>query len=117
MAVEEEDLFEIWCREIDTFIMKPISALATFNHCLTGNEAMMLEGWTCCTCFVTVSPLAQMLFQVNKPEVVKKVADVLEVNGSEKDVTLRDLSTEIQELKGLVRISQMSSRPAGVVYR
>ena len=57
-----------------------------------------------------------MLFQVNKPEVVKKVADVLEVNGSkEKDVTLRDLSTEIQELKGLVRISQMSSRPAGVV--
>ena len=83
---------------------------------LTGNEAMMLEGWTCCTCFVTVSPLAQMLFQVNKPEVVKKVADVLEVNGSkEKDVTLRDLSTEIQELKGLVRISQMSSRPAGVV--
>jgi len=80
-----------------------------------------LEGWTCCTCWVVASPLAQRLFQEKK--VVKGVAEVVEVvevaeapdvTEDAKDVTLQDLSKEILELKGLVRLSQMSSVPSAV---
>ena len=84
---------------------------------LTEAEISLLVGWTCIPCWVIASPLAQMLLQKTKvlkdvAEAGTEVAELPDVTEGGTDVTLKDLSKEILELKGLVRLSQMSSVPA-----
>jgi len=66
-------------------------------------DVRKLDKWTCCRCWAAVSPLARKLLMAGLSEVAV---------GNTGDVTLNDLKDEIDVLKGLVNMSQMSSPPA-----